>query len=761
MSTDLLKRPPIYITAALAFSMVLCYCSSRENLEFISAVMVAVSTVGIMFLIILCSNKLVFMIGGTAFVMIPIAVLMMLNLADKEEYAVQYDQCRATVQGRVYNVSIKDNQCTAFLKVDSVDNHDVTPFNVAVYAHIDNVMPEKYDVVEAELEISTIPLGLYSDNNKNSYRSKNIFVQAQGDIVKVCESAKGIYSVLNRIVAKMQKIIGKLDCSDFIKALVIGDKDDLDSDYYQRFSNAGVSHILALSGLHISIILTTLCTLTQSISLHRKVYSLLALMVVAFYITITGFSHSVTRAGIMAVFVIVSSFVFVHADSLNSLCISLMIMLIADPYSIGNVSLQLSFVSTLAILVAGVPITVKINSFLAKTIYDSRVPFLCKATRKIIMAVITPVIITWSAMVFTFSIVINNLNDPSVVSLISNIIIIPQTTFIVAGAVVYLILNFIPFLRGFAEYIVKPLTELLVGCLNETVDFFSSMELGSVSIEPDFRKVSEAVIMIAVLVLILKNSKAVHYICFSILVTVAVVIWNISAPLTAKHQLHYINYRDSGTIIFRHNKNITVYKAFGDFSYSVEEFCSEYNIKNIDCVIVPALDENYQKHFDSLYNYGYKIDKILHCPLYYDDAEYNHLAEEYFSSRGSEFEYYDYSDITATDMLRFEISMRSYKAYSLKAEFFGKTVIHATNLADTVSPNPVDISCGDILIIDANKDVVAEGVMPNAEYFLFNFSDYTKYFRKVFKDFNIHDLESARVHIFTLGNDKISMRSIG
>lgn len=153
-------------------------------------------------------------------------------------------------------------------------------------------------------------------------------------------------SICRRIIYASNKDVGGLLC-----ALLLGEKDYLPIGTKLDFSRIGISHILALSGMHLAILAIGFSRLLKFFKVGKKPATLFTIIFTLLYMTLTGFSVSVTRAGIM---LIVSSLLFLLSqthDSMTSLFIAVSIICIIEPYSIFDISLWLSAFATLGIVV--------------------------------------------------------------------------------------------------------------------------------------------------------------------------------------------------------------------------------------------------------------------------------------------------------------------------------------------------------------------------------------------------------------------------
>ena len=162
----------------------------------------------------------------------------------------------------------------------------------------------------------------------------------------------------DRIAAKIENSELDRATSEFIIAMTLGDRSLIDPEVSEAFSNAGVAHILALSGMHVAIILGIVLFILfplKLLGLHILRYWL-AIIVLWAYAFFSGMSPSTVRACIMTSFVIMSMSLQRRNASGNALLASAFTILIFDPYSLFDIGMQLSFLCVAAILVFAGPL---------------------------------------------------------------------------------------------------------------------------------------------------------------------------------------------------------------------------------------------------------------------------------------------------------------------------------------------------------------------------------------------------------------------
>lgn len=148
--------------------------------------------------------------------------------------------------------------------------------------------------------------------------------------------------------------------SEIINAITIGDQGGIPTDLRNRFSEAGISHILSISGLHVGAIAIVFYVLikwvlkrSEFLLLRSKVPRLaaaLTILPISLYTVVAGFATPVMRASIMATLYLISIVIGREENRLNTLAASALIILLWHPWALFELSFQLSFASVLGIL---------------------------------------------------------------------------------------------------------------------------------------------------------------------------------------------------------------------------------------------------------------------------------------------------------------------------------------------------------------------------------------------------------------------------
>lgn len=188
----------------------------------------------------------------------------------------------------------------------------------------------------------------------NSFTSKGYFLFAyiSGDIEvengDKADRAKYFPQYMaNALKEKINEIFPE-DIKGFVMALLTGDDRLLEenSELNHALSITGVYHVVAVSGMHLAYLVSIIGIFIKK----KRIAAIVTVPVMLLFMAMVGFTPSVTRAGIMQLFIISASMLKRESDPLTALASALGIILMFNPYAIAHVGLQLSFGASLGII---------------------------------------------------------------------------------------------------------------------------------------------------------------------------------------------------------------------------------------------------------------------------------------------------------------------------------------------------------------------------------------------------------------------------
>ena len=155
--------------------------------------------------------------------------------------------------------------------------------------------------------------------------------------------------ILERIVSRTKKVLNE-ETASILLGLILGNKTDIDEQTQDDFRNASMSHILAISGMHVAYVLLGINFIFKKLFGKRNT-EIISIFILIFYMFITNFSPSIVRAGIMGIILIFSKLIYRKNDIYNTISISLFLILIYNPFLIQNLGLQLSYGGVIGIVI--------------------------------------------------------------------------------------------------------------------------------------------------------------------------------------------------------------------------------------------------------------------------------------------------------------------------------------------------------------------------------------------------------------------------
>lgn len=208
----------------------------------------------------------------------------------------------------------------------------------------------------------------------------------------------------------------------FAKALLLGDKTDISYERSTDFKVSGISHIIAVSGLHMSIVFALLSVLTGK---RRWLLALLGIPGILLFMLAAGFTPSVTRAGIMMILMILSLLLRREYDPPAALAFAALVMLAVNPLVAASVGFQLSVGS-----VAGIFLFMgRIHRWLSERIPEGKGRLL----KRLRHWFVDGVSVTLSAQIITTPLVAIYFHTISLVSVLTNLLVLWIVSFTFYG----------------------------------------------------------------------------------------------------------------------------------------------------------------------------------------------------------------------------------------------------------------------------------------------------------------------------------------
>ena len=190
---------------------------------------------------------------------------------------------------------------------------------------------------------------------QNYDRSRGIFFYIFGGEAAI-EQTKSQPLLRDRIIAQADALYDD-PVLGIVEGVLFGEKGNIEQPVRQMMTDAGLVHLLAVSGIHISLMAGFCTGLFSCTGVPKRFASLLALGPVWGYVALAQWSPSAVRAGIMATLYTLGLLLQRERDTLAALCAAAIVVVAGSPYSIYSISFQLSFFITLGIILCTNPIS--------------------------------------------------------------------------------------------------------------------------------------------------------------------------------------------------------------------------------------------------------------------------------------------------------------------------------------------------------------------------------------------------------------------
>ena len=198
----------------------------------------------------------------------------------------------------------------------------------------------------------------------------------------------------------LEQIIGG-EAGKLASALLLGTRDHLSGDTSLHFRRAGVSHLLALSGLHVSILIAALEFLLRAISCPKRIRAITVFVIAFGYLFFTGASPSIARAVLMLGVLTLGYYWNTDYDPLTSVCTVLALLLLISPNAVLDMGLWLSFVAAASILIF-LPAYDSVQEFLYSklTISPKLIKVICGAITAVVVGLAANLALLYLQAVF-------------------------------------------------------------------------------------------------------------------------------------------------------------------------------------------------------------------------------------------------------------------------------------------------------------------------------------------------------------------------
>lgn len=337
------------------------------------------------------------------------------------------------------------NQCHFNIGDTLIIQTNIKPIQTPANADFDVATYYKRQQIQYQASVYTNNLQTFSQDH--SYQLSSILQTSQ-----------------KWILQKLSTHIHQPENLGLAEALLIGYKEDFDKTLYNSYRDAGIIHIIAISGMHL-LLLYELLKATAFLFIKniqaRKWIQLGCLIFIWLFAFLTGAGPSVIRAAVMLTSLVLGEVFYRNTQSLNSLVASAFLLLLFMPEWIWNVGFWLSYMAVLGILLFYKPLLIWLDF-----------------ENKILRYVWSSIAVTLAAQILTLPILMYCFGKIPVYFLFTNLLMVPLSSIILYGLVIILAFNWFAPLAN----IVGTITEQLISWMNSFVRYVAQYPFANISI---------------------------------------------------------------------------------------------------------------------------------------------------------------------------------------------------------------------------------------------------------------------------------------
>ena len=384
-------------------------------------------------------------------------------------------------------------------------------------------------------------------------------------------------------------------------AILLGDKSGMSDETLTSFRGSGIYHLFAVSGLHLSIWVLGFFNFLKKLGVSKRLNSFVALLFTFLFMLITGFTPSVTRSGIMLIVMMCGNLAGRVPHSLNSLGLSLFIILMFNPMAAASVSLLLSFSATLGIVTAYEAIDKLIESKL-NIIKPAWVKKALKSFLSLFLVSVVVVIFTFPVSSFTFG-------EVCLIGPVTNVLISYAATLMMIFAGGIVLLFSVPFGVNFCALSCGVLAKYVIAVSDYLSNIpYASIRTDSILFTAFFLLVLCSVVCCFILI---KNRAALFKGIMACIISLSIVIGCVNVVYRRNLTQIRVMDVDDGICLVIKNKSKTVVLGCGaSDNYAIDDVKYEIYDKTPSLLVVPDNNEWNSLFFSELCS-SFDFERII------------------------------------------------------------------------------------------------------------------------------------------------------
>lgn len=203
-----------------------------------------------------------------------------------------------------------------------------------------------------------------------SKRKKHFYNISINSIIKIRNNRSLTYFLKNNIYNYFRTF----KSGNYLKLILLGDKSDIDKQTITSFRDNGISHLFAVSGMHVGVLSSIILKLLKKLKIREEKRYIITSLLLFLYTILVGCVPSILRASLFFFYLAVNKIYYLHIETINVFILTLITTIIIDPFYIYDIGFQYSFLISLTLILSSSTLN-KYESYFISLLYTSIISF--------------------------------------------------------------------------------------------------------------------------------------------------------------------------------------------------------------------------------------------------------------------------------------------------------------------------------------------------------------------------------------------------
>lgn len=421
------------------------------------------------------------------------------KIVDYNKYE-QYNNKQIKIEGIIVSdADEKEYKDVYVVKVTSLNDKQIDAIQLLLYIKRNN----KYDKLEYGNKVEII--GMFEKGNiARNYKGFNYkeYLKTQGiygiitsentniKIIKIKGLSKFnmlIHKLVNKLKENLKKLLPE-KVANLEMGILLGYSKDIDEGTIQAFTDSNLTHLLAVSGQNTVYVILIINLIFRKKIVGNRGQKIITIIIILFFIKITGETLSVIRAGITCIIYMFASLFYRKVDTINTIAIATIVTILINPFNIFNIGMQLSYAGTISIII----------------FYNILEKFI-NVKSQILKYLLETIMLTLSANIFIIPIMIYHFNIISLTFIFSNLCVGPLIGLATIMGIIILIISIVNLKLAI---ILSPVLNAILNLIIKIAEFFANISISKIYvITPKLYIVFSFYIIMSILIYETKRGK--------------------------------------------------------------------------------------------------------------------------------------------------------------------------------------------------------------------------------------------------------------